>query len=89
MLCLLAASAFAFLYDVEILNKDKIAQLSDERLMDTYIDVLVEVEALKAFYAKGGFTPKEFQSFKDILRYRVLLILEMQKRKMDIPHIPE
>ena len=81
----ITAQAWAFVFEVPILEKDKIASLSDDALTDNYIDVLVETEAVKAFYSKGGFTPKEYDKYKDLLRYKIFLTLEMQKRKMEIP----
>ncbi len=77
--------SFAFLFEVPILDKDKISQLSDDNLTETYIDVLVEVEAVKTFYAKGGLVPKEYDKLKALLRYKIELTMELQKRKLDIP----
>ena len=82
---LICQMSFAFPFDVNILDQTAIVQLSDEQLRNAYIDAAVEVEALKAFYAKGGLIPKEYKSFKDVLRYRILLLDELQKRKLEIP----
>ena len=53
LLCavMICTSAFAqsFLFSLEPLKKAEIVKLSDEQLIDTYIDVIVEVEALKTF----------------------------------------
>ncbi|OGX07369.1 MAG: hypothetical protein A2Z88_03790 [Omnitrophica WOR_2 bacterium GWA2_47_8] len=84
LFCLVSA-AHAFLFEVPILTNDEIVKLSDEKLRDTYIDVIVEVEALKSFYAKGGLVPKEYKQFKDILKYRIYLFEEMKKRKLEVP----
>lgn len=75
----------SFIFSITPLDKTKISELSDEQLTSNYIDVLVEVDAVKTFYSKGGFTPKEYESFKDLLRYRIYLVLEFQKRKLELP----
>ena len=80
-----AFSAKAFLFDTPILEKGDISKLSDEKLIETYIDVVVEVTALKTFYSKGGLTPREYNNFKNILRYKIALIQEITKRGLDIP----
>ena len=84
---MLCTSAFAqsFLFSLEPLNKAEIVKLNDEQLIDTYIDVLVEVEALKTFYAKGGLVPKEYAQFKAMVKYKILLVQEINKRKLEIP----
>ena len=80
--------AFAFPIEVEILSEKQIAKLSDERLIEIYIDVIVEIEAAKTFHNVSGFQPKEIGQFKDLLRFRIMLIIEMQKRKMEVPKVP-
>ena len=80
-----ALQASAFLYDMVILDKGAIARLSDEKLLDTYIDVLVEVEALKTFYTRSGLVPKEYKQYKEVLKYRILLLQEIKKRKLEAP----
>ncbi len=83
--CLPARSAFAFKISIEILTEEQIAKLSDKDLTNAYIDTVVEVEAAKAFYTTSGFMPKEYEVYKSVLRYRILLLDEMRKRKLDIP----
>ncbi len=89
LLCalIICASAFAqsFLFSIEPLDKAGIVKLSDEQLIDTYINVLVEVEALKTFYAKGGLIPKEYAKFKETIKYKILLVQEINKRKLEVP----
>lgn len=80
-----AKLSYAFPFDLVILDKTAIANLSDEQLLSNYIDAEVEVEALKAFYAKGGFVPKEYKSFKEELRYKILLLDEIQRRGLRVP----
>ena len=78
---------FAFLYELPIQDKEAISKLSNDKLIDTYIDVMVEFQAVNAFYQNAGFTPKEYKQYKTFLRYRIDLIREMQKRKLEIPKI--
>ena len=72
LLCafMLCTSAFAqsFLFSLEPLDKAAILKLNDEQLIDTYINVLVEVEALKTFYAKGGLVPKRVKGCAEAVR---------------------
>lgn len=82
---LFAFSAQAFLFDTKILEKNEIVKLADEQLIETYLDVIVEIEALKTFYARGGLTPKEYNNFKSVLRYRIFLTQEIIKRGLEIP----
>ncbi len=83
--CLSNETVFAFKISVEILTDTEIAKLSDKDLTNAYIDTVVEVEAAKAFYTTSGFMPKEYEVYKSVLRYRILLLDEMRKRKLDIP----
>ena len=82
---LTSSLAAAFLYQIPILDKKQITQFSDETLFSTYIDVLVEIEASQAFHQTSGFTPKQYQQHKDLLKYRILLVDEIQKRGLDVP----
>ena len=79
---------FAFtLYEMEILEKEAISKLSDEALVETYINVLVELEAGTTFSKAAGFNEKEYRRYKKLLRYRVDLMRELQKRQLEIPKI--
>ncbi len=79
-------SVFAgFASDVVIINDDEIAKLSDEKLVDTYVDTLVDIEANKTFHTTSGFSPKDFREFKDTIKFRYKLITEIHKRGLEIP----
>ena len=80
-----AFSAKAFLFEIAILGKNEISKLSDEQLIAAYTEAVVEVQAVKTFFSKGGLTPRDYDNFKDVLRYRISLIQEMTKRGLDIP----
>ena len=86
-LILIGNLALAYESNVKILPKSEITQLSDDALTANYIDVCVEIEATNAFNNTSGFMPKEFKSYKDMLRYRILLIEEMKKRKLEVPQV--
>ncbi len=79
--------AQGFLFEIQPLAEDAIKTLSDEKLMDTYIDVMVELEAVDTFYDTAGLTPKEYKKYKALLRFRTDLLLEIQKRELKIPQI--
>lgn len=79
----LAGSGWAFLFEVPILSKEQIAKLSDRELEDKYLDALVELEAVETFYCNSGFTPKEYAKLTALLKYRVLLLREMNLREIE------
>ena len=82
---LFTVNTWAFFNDFKILSKDEIEQLSDKALTNTYIDAQIEVLAQKTFFERAGITPKDYARFKELLRYRVDLIQELQRRKLEIP----
>ena len=88
VLVLLAGISEAFLYNVNVLTKASIENISDEALIDAYIDVMIELEAAQVFHQTSGFgKANEYENFKKILRFRTDLIMEMKKREMEIPLI--
>ena len=68
-----------------ILDKKDIAKLTDEQLTDTYMEALVEVEARKDFFNRFGLTGKELDEYKAVLKYRLVLLMEIHSRNLDIP----
>ena len=88
LLVFASQSSYAFVvYDVDILETEKIEKLSDKVLLDTYIDVLIELEASTTFSKRAGFNQKEYVKYKGILRYRVELMQEIKKRGLELPSI--
>ena len=85
----LCAKVFAYLPNITILDKEAIAGLTDDKLIDAYIDVVVELQANEAFHKTSGFSPKEYESYKELLRYRILLLREIDKRKLEAPRVDE
>jgi hypothetical protein len=79
--------AFAAMSEITILNKTDIAKLSDAQLLDTYVDILVELEASKSFHVTSGFTPKSYNEYKDLIRYRINLLMEIHKRGLETPPV--
>ena len=86
-LLVITTSAGAFLFKIPILEKQQIAKLSNAELEETFLDVAVELEAVQTFYSNSGFAPKEYDKYKALIKYRILLIQEMEKREMNIPRI--
>jgi len=86
VLAFLCGISEAFLYEINILNKEAIKSLSDEALIDAYIDVIVELEAARTFHQTSGFGKKsEYEKYKKILRYRTYLIMEINNRELKVP----
>ncbi len=71
--------------EVKILGSRDISLASDDKLVDAYIDTAVEIEATKTFHVTSGFTPKEYKRYKALLKYRVQLLFEARRRKLDVP----
>jgi hypothetical protein len=82
-----ATQTQAFVYQIETKSKSEISQLSDDALVDTYINVLVEVEASTTFHQTSGFRPQDYEKHKNLLKYRLLLKQEIIKRKLAAPDI--
>lgn len=72
--------------DVTILDKKEVAQLSNDGIRAAYMDTLVEIEAQRLFHATSGFSAKEFKDYKDLLKYRLMLSIQMRQRKLEIPN---
>lgn len=71
--------------DYQTLDQKAVVALTDDGLKEKYIDALVEIEASKAFHSTSGFTPNEYNKYKELLKYRLLLLFEIYKRKLEIP----
>jgi len=85
VLFLTPLSMAAFPSDVAILDKPAIVKLSDDQLIDTYENALVEIEASRSFHATSGFSPKEFKDYKALLKFRLLLLVEIHSRHLEVP----
>ncbi len=83
--CLSTSMSYAYLADIKIYEKKDITKLSDDVVSSAYLDVIVEIEAIYLYHRTTGFTPREYQQYKDLLRYRYLLKSELQRRQLDIP----
>jgi hypothetical protein len=71
--------------DVIILDKPAIAKLSDDQLIDTYENTIVEIQADTSFHATSGFSPKEYKDYKAMLKFRLLLLVEIHSRNLELP----
>ena len=71
--------------EVTILEKPAIVKLSDDQLIDTYENTIVEIEANRSFHATSGFSPKEFKDYKALLKFRLLLLVEIHSRNLELP----
>ena len=71
--------------DVAILDKSAIVKLTDEELIDTYENTIVEIDADRSFHATSGFSPKEYKDFKALLKFRLLLLVEIHGRNLELP----
>lgn len=71
--------------EVEVLAPKDILLLDDQKITDAYIDTLVEIDAVKVAHSSSSFLPKEFKRYKRLLKYRMQLLLEIHRRKIDIP----
>jgi len=71
--------------DVAILDKSAIVKLTDEGLIDTYENTIVEIDADRSFHATSGFSPKEYKDFKALLKFRLLLLVEIHGRNLELP----
>ncbi len=86
LLTVLTPSAFAaFASNVVVLDKADVVKLSDEKLVDVYTDVVVELEAIRTFHATSGFSPKQYDEFRELLKYRLKLLMEIHARNIEIP----
>jgi len=84
-LCLSPVARAEYPSDVTILDKGSIARLSDDQLINAYEDTLVEIEASKTFHTTSGFSPKEYKDYKELLKYRLLLLVEIHSRNLELP----
>lgn len=85
LLFLLSPVFAAFTSNVIILEKAELVKLNDEKLIDAYMDAIVEIEAVKTFHTTSGFTTKQYNDYRDLLKYRLRLLMEIHNRSIEIP----
>ena len=71
--------------EVTILEKPAIVKLSDDQLIDNYENTIVEIEASRSFHATSGFSPKEYKDYKSLLKFRLMLLVEIHSRNLELP----
>ncbi len=80
------AQAGPFSSTVTIMDKTEISRLTDEKLTDTYMDTLVDIQAMKTFHTTSGFAnPRQYEDFRRLLKYRLQLLMEIHNRNLEIP----
>ena len=86
LIMLMTSCAWAdFLSKVVPLQKNEITKLNDEKLTDAYTDVLVELQAIKTFHTTSGFSTKQYDEYRDLLKYRLQLLMEIHSRNLELP----
>ena len=84
-LCLVwTSTASAFLYELKMHSSLEIKEMSNEQLLDAYLDAKIEERASAEFHEGAGFSnAKEYQMRKQLLRYIIFLRKEMQERALE------
>ena len=75
----------AYTSTLVVLEKKDITKLTDEQLTDAYMDALVDVDARKDFFYHFGLSGKDLDDYKAVMKYRLLLLMEIHSRNIDIP----
>ena len=75
----------AYTSDLKVLEKKEIVKLTDEQLTDVYMNTLVDVEARKDFFNHFGLAGKDLDDYRAVMKYRLLLLMEIHSRNLDIP----
>lgn len=73
--------------EFKVFTKEEIVKLTNEQLVDEYTNAMIERKANEIFHGKAGFTPKEYQKYKELLGYIIHLRQEMTSRAIDVPPI--
>lgn len=82
MILMLSVPAFAFLYEIKMLNREEIQKLNDSQLEEAYINARIEEKASEEFHIGAGFSSsKDYESRKALLRYIFELRREIAKRE--------
>lgn len=82
-------NSFAYLSNIQILEKKDYVKLSDEAVSAAYLDVIIEIDAIYASHVVQVFSPKEYQQYKDLLHYKYELKNELVRRQIEVPNIKE
>jgi len=82
LLAVISTQAFAFLYEMPMLTKEEVQKLSDEDLVEKYIEAKIEAKASQEFHQAAGFNSgKEYENRKKLLRYLFELRRELSIRE--------
>ena len=88
-LTIFTVQSFAFLYEVKILDKAEIQKLTNDQLVDLFQSAVIERKASETFHGKSGFTPKEYESYKQLLGLVIRIRQEMVTRDLTPPPLEE
>lgn len=80
----------AFLYEIPILSKEEIVKLSDEELLDSYLEVKIEEKTSREFHEGAGYnSAKEYNKRKALLRFLYYLRKEIQRRDLSMDPVED
>ena len=89
LLLLLTTQSYAFLYEVKILTPSEITNLSNDQILEVFKSAVIERKASEAFHGRAGFSPKEYEKYKELLGLIIDIREEMAKREMNVPPLEE
>ncbi len=76
------------LYVSRILDKSSISRLNNEELIDYYIELMVDLDMSNAIFRdRQGTNPSDLMKRRGLFEARAYVILEMEKRKIEVPPI--
>jgi hypothetical protein len=71
--------------EVVVLQQTELTKLSNDELLETYIETLAEVEAIRAYHGAIGMSAGEYAEYKDLVKYRLRLLMEIHTRNIALP----
>ena len=90
MVCLMAVTANAFLYEIEMLAAKELKKLTNEELIEVHTEAKIEEKASSEFHKAAGFSSaKDYKKRKKLLRYIIDLRREMSIRGIEPEPIDE
>ena len=84
VILLCAGTASAFLYEIQMHSMLEITEMTNDQLLENYLEAKIEERASAEFHEGAGFSnAKEYQLRKDLLRYIIYLRKEMLTRELE------
>lgn len=84
-----STAAIAFLHKVEIKIWEEMQKLKDEELVDYCTEATIELIASRIFHWTSGFTPKEYDAFKNLIRVYFDCKKLSQQRGLTLPEVED